>query len=30
VSYGKEKPKFRGHDDASLAKNRRDDLVIQK
>jgi peptidoglycan-associated lipoprotein len=27
VSYGKEKPKATGHDEASWAENRRDDIV---
>jgi peptidoglycan-associated lipoprotein len=29
VSYGEEKPRGTGHDEASWAENRRDDLVIQ-
>jgi peptidoglycan-associated lipoprotein len=29
VSYGEEKPRRTGHDEASWAENRRDDLVIQ-
>jgi peptidoglycan-associated lipoprotein len=29
VSYGSTRPKFPGHDDASHAKNRRDDLRVQ-
>ena len=29
VSYGSERPKDSGHDDAAWAKNRRDDLVIR-
>jgi peptidoglycan-associated lipoprotein len=28
ISYGKEKPAVTGHDEASWAKNRRDDIVI--
>lgn len=28
ISYGKEKPAETGHDEASLAKNRRDDFVV--
>jgi len=29
LSYGSQRPKFPGHDDASRAKNRRDDLRVQ-
>jgi len=29
VSYGSERPKDSGHDDAAWAKNRRDDLVVR-
>lgn len=29
VSFGKEKPKALGHDEASWAENRRDDIVLQ-
>jgi peptidoglycan-associated lipoprotein len=29
VSYGSERPKDLGHDDAAWAKNRRDDLVLR-
>ena len=30
ISYGKEKPAVNGHDEAALAKNRRDEFVILK
>ena len=30
ISYGKEKPAAAGHDEAAWAKNRRDDILIQK
>jgi peptidoglycan-associated lipoprotein len=29
VSYGEEKPRGNGHDEASWAENRRDDVLIQ-
>ncbi len=29
VSYGSQRPKYQGHDDAARAKNRRDDLVVR-
>jgi peptidoglycan-associated lipoprotein len=29
LSYGSQRPKYPGHDDASRAKNRRDDLRVQ-
>jgi peptidoglycan-associated lipoprotein len=29
VSYGAQRPKFPGHDDAAHARNRRDDLVVR-
>jgi peptidoglycan-associated lipoprotein len=29
VSFGSQKPRFDGHDDAARAKNRRDDLVVR-
>ncbi len=29
VSYGSQRPKFSGHDDAARAKNRRDDFVLR-
>jgi peptidoglycan-associated lipoprotein len=28
ISYGKEKPADRGHDEAAWAKNRRDEFVV--
>jgi peptidoglycan-associated lipoprotein len=30
VSYGKERPKYEGHDEASWSKNRRDDFVVKR
>jgi peptidoglycan-associated lipoprotein len=30
VSFGKERPAVQGHDEDSWAKNRRDDIVVQK
>ncbi len=29
LSYGKNNPKYLGHDEASWAKNRRDDVVVE-
>jgi peptidoglycan-associated lipoprotein len=29
LSYGKENPKYPGHDEASWAKNRRDDIIVE-